>query len=139
MHSKNYIMAIRINRYLSESGYCSRREADTYIINDEVTINDKPALLNSKVSAGDVVKVDGERIIPIRAINYNPIPTAKPRRKVEEAPKVDKLPKWLIELRKKHGNYVEEERPQRTERAPKAKKSKPKSGSRKHTPKKSFN
>ena len=52
----------RINKYLSEVGFCSRRKADDYISDGRVYINGKPALLGSKVSIGDEISVDGEII-----------------------------------------------------------------------------
>lgn len=55
-------MQVRINKYISESGYCSRREADKYIANGGVTINGKRAEIGSQVSPGDIVKVLGEVI-----------------------------------------------------------------------------
>lgn len=55
-------MQIRINKYISESGYCSRREADKYIENGGVTIDGKTAEIGSQVSTGQVVKVFGEII-----------------------------------------------------------------------------
>lgn len=53
---------IRINKYLSEAGVCSRREADKLIEAGRVIINGIPALPGSKVSNSDIVVVDG-RII----------------------------------------------------------------------------
>ena len=52
----------RINKYLSEVGFCSRRKADDYISVGRVYINGKPALLGSKVSIEDEISVDGEII-----------------------------------------------------------------------------
>ena len=52
----------RINKYLSEVGFCSRRKADDYISDGRVYINGKPALLGSKVSIEDEISVDGEVI-----------------------------------------------------------------------------
>ena len=52
----------RINKYLSEVGFCSRRKADDYISGGRVYINGKPALLGSKVNIGDEISVDGEII-----------------------------------------------------------------------------
>ena len=52
----------RINKYLSEVGFCSRRKADDYISDGRVYINGKPALLGSKVNTGDEISVDGEII-----------------------------------------------------------------------------
>lgn len=53
---------MRLNKYLSESGACSRREADTYIAEGRVTINGVPATLGSQVNDGDEVKLDGDRV-----------------------------------------------------------------------------
>ena len=43
----------RINKYLSEVGFCSRRKADDYISDGRVYINGQPALLGSKVNIED--------------------------------------------------------------------------------------
>jgi 23S rRNA pseudouridine2604 synthase len=51
---------VRLNKYLSESGACSRREADTYIEEGRVTINGVPATLGTQVNDGDEVKLDGD-------------------------------------------------------------------------------
>jgi len=53
---------IRINKYLSEVGYCSRRAADKLIEQGRVTINGKVPEMGTKISNEDVVKVDGELI-----------------------------------------------------------------------------
>jgi 23S rRNA pseudouridine2604 synthase len=55
-------MDTSLNKYISESGYCSRREADKYIEQGRVTINGKEARLGNRVGDGDLVQVDGERI-----------------------------------------------------------------------------
>ncbi|WP_426429563.1 23S rRNA pseudouridine(2604) synthase RluF [Winogradskyella sp. HB-48] len=55
--SDNYT---RLNKYLSEAGYCSRREADRLIDAGRVTINDTVPEMGTKVAPDDVVKVDGE-------------------------------------------------------------------------------
>ena len=52
-------MEIRLNKYLSEAGYCSRREADRLIADNRVTINDQLPELGTKVKENDIVKVDG--------------------------------------------------------------------------------
>jgi 23S rRNA pseudouridine2604 synthase len=51
---------VRLNKYLSESGACSRREADTYIAEGRVTVNGVPAALGAQVNDGDEVKLDGD-------------------------------------------------------------------------------
>ena len=53
----------RINKYLSEAGYCSRRAADKLILAGCVTINGTTAELGSKVDLNDLVLVDGKSII----------------------------------------------------------------------------
>ena len=50
-------MAIRINKYLSEAGYCSRREADKLILEGKVTINGKIPEIGTKVEDSDEVEV----------------------------------------------------------------------------------
>ena len=48
---------VRLNKYLSESGVCSRREADRLIESGQVTIDGKPAAMGMKVLPGQIVKV----------------------------------------------------------------------------------
>lgn len=52
----------RINKYLSEVGYCSRRAADKLIEQRRVTINGKVPEMGTKISEGDEVHVDGKII-----------------------------------------------------------------------------
>lgn len=52
----------RLNKFISDSGFCSRREADQYIEEGRVTINEKQARMGATVKAGDKVAVDGEPI-----------------------------------------------------------------------------
>ena len=55
-------MATRLNKYLSEVGYCSRRAADILIKQGKVTINGKVPELGTKVEDGDHLEVEGQRI-----------------------------------------------------------------------------
>ena len=55
-------MATRINKYLSEVGYCSRRVADRLIEEGKVTINGEIPEIGTKVEVGDQVEVEGQRI-----------------------------------------------------------------------------
>lgn len=55
---------IRLNKYISESGICSRREADRFIEQGNVFINGKRAQIGDQVSFGDKVKVNGRDIEP---------------------------------------------------------------------------
>jgi pseudouridine synthase len=52
----------RLNKYISDSGYCSRRFADKLIENNRVTINGKVPELGTKVVSGDRVCIDGNEI-----------------------------------------------------------------------------
>jgi len=52
----------RINKYLSEVGYCSRRAADKLIDQGRVTINGKVPEMGTKIGEGDIVKVDGKLV-----------------------------------------------------------------------------
>ena len=56
-------MEVRINKYLSSAGYCSRREADRLLEQGRVTIDGIPAQMGSKVIDGQTVFVDGKSII----------------------------------------------------------------------------
>ena len=52
----------RINKYLSEIGYCSRREADKLIAVGHVLVNGKKAEMGLKISPGDQITVNGEAL-----------------------------------------------------------------------------
>ena len=58
--TKNLFELKRINKYLSEIGYCSRRAADKLIEAGRVTINGQIPEMGTKIVAGDMVRVDGE-------------------------------------------------------------------------------
>ena len=51
---------MRLNKFISETGVCSRREADKWIEAGRVTCNGRPALLGTRVGAGDDIRIDGE-------------------------------------------------------------------------------
>jgi 23S rRNA pseudouridine2604 synthase len=53
---------LRLNKYISETGLCSRREADARIEAGRVTINGVVATLGTQVAAGDIVCVDGKPV-----------------------------------------------------------------------------
>ncbi|GAB2780677.1 23S rRNA pseudouridine(2604) synthase RluF [Salinimicrobium soli] len=68
----------RLNKYLSEVGYCSRRKADDLIEQGRVTINGQVPEMGTKVAPGDEVRVNGELITPPKKDNvylafYKPI------------------------------------------------------------------
>ncbi len=68
----------RLNKYISESGLCSRRAADRYIELGQVFINGKRAKVGDKVMFGDVVNVNGQSIEPRQAENSILIAYNKP-------------------------------------------------------------
>jgi len=53
---------LRLNKYISETGVCSRREADKWIEAGRVTCNGQSAALGTRVGDGDEVRIDGELI-----------------------------------------------------------------------------
>ncbi len=55
-------MDVRVNKFISDSGYCSRRDADRMIEKRKVTINRKVATLGDRVKAGDEVRINGNLI-----------------------------------------------------------------------------
>ena len=65
-------MEIRLNKLISEAGVCSRREADNFIEMERVTVNGKQPHVGQKVTAEDVVLVDGERLNVEKYIRLTP-------------------------------------------------------------------
>lgn len=55
---------VRLNKFISESGLCSRREADKYIQNGHVFINGRRAQIGDQVMPGDRVRVNGHELEP---------------------------------------------------------------------------
>jgi 23S rRNA pseudouridine2604 synthase len=56
---------VRLNKFISESGLCSRREADRYISQGSVFINGRKAVIGDQVQPGDLVKVNGNLLEPL--------------------------------------------------------------------------
>lgn len=52
--------SINLNKYISSTGICSRREAEKLIIDGKVTINGKPTQLGNRVFDGDIVRINGQ-------------------------------------------------------------------------------
>lgn len=50
---------VRINKYLSEVGFCSRREADKLVEAGRITVNGTPVVMGQKVTSKDIITVDG--------------------------------------------------------------------------------
>ena len=61
---------IRINKFFTEHGICSRREADRLIESGRITINDRVAVLGDRVSRTDVIARDGQAIPWVTAPIY---------------------------------------------------------------------
>ena len=53
---------LRLNKAISDTGFCSRREADRVIEEGRVTINGKEGILGDRVTSNDDIRVDGRRI-----------------------------------------------------------------------------
>ena len=68
----------RLNKYISESGICSRRDADRFIEQGNVYVNSKRAQVGAQVFAGDTVKVNGQLIEPREADDFIFIALNKP-------------------------------------------------------------
>jgi 23S rRNA pseudouridine2604 synthase len=51
---------MRLNKYIGETGFCSRREADRLIAERRVTVNGEPAGIGTQVAEGDEVRIDGQ-------------------------------------------------------------------------------
>ncbi|MFC3561669.1 23S rRNA pseudouridine(2604) synthase RluF [Pedobacter jamesrossensis] len=66
----NNSAATRLNKFISESGLCSRREADRFIEKGNVFINGKRAKIGDQVLAGDRVMVNGHNIEPKEESNF---------------------------------------------------------------------
>jgi 23S rRNA pseudouridine2604 synthase len=69
-------MDISLNKYISDTGICSRREADKFIDDGRVSINGKEAKKGNRVKENDVVFIDGEPIkkktVPVYLIFNKP-------------------------------------------------------------------
>ena len=61
---------IRLNKYISETGICSRREADKLIESGKVTIDGVKATMGMKVGKGQIVKVNGKDITKEEELVY---------------------------------------------------------------------
>ena len=88
-----------LNKYISSSGMCSRREAEKFIKEGRVTINGKPTQLGNRVGKKDLVKLDGRVVKPQNTTLY--IALNKPVGIVSTTD--EREPKNII----KHINYPE--------------------------------
>jgi 23S rRNA pseudouridine2604 synthase len=69
---------IRLNKFIAESGICSRREADKFIEKGAVMINGRKAVVGDTVLPGDRVTVNGNKLEPLTAENKIYIAFNKP-------------------------------------------------------------
>lgn len=60
LQDMNHPDSIRLNKFISDTGFCSRRAADTLIDQGRVTVNGEKSTLGDRVMPDDIVKVDGK-------------------------------------------------------------------------------
>ena len=53
---------VRINKFLSEIGYCSRREADKLVDSKKISVNGKVITMGTKITPTDKIEIDGIEI-----------------------------------------------------------------------------
>lgn len=70
--------SVRLNKFISESGLCSRREADRFIEQGNVFINGRRAKIGDQVNVGDTVRVNGHELEPREGENLVFIALNKP-------------------------------------------------------------
>ena len=77
-------MDIRLNKLLSDAEVCSRREADQFIADGRVTVNGKRPKVGQRVTAEDIVAVDGEELRNIEKYLQQQEETRKEEREQRE-------------------------------------------------------
>ncbi|MFA5645902.1 MAG: pseudouridine synthase [Candidatus Ratteibacteria bacterium] len=68
MQKQNKSNHVRINQYIALTGVCSRRQADLYIMQGRVRVNQANAVTGMKIEERDIVTLDGKRISPSRSL-----------------------------------------------------------------------
>lgn len=116
MAKKEIQPGVRINKYISESGFCSRREADKLVDDERVTINGTLATPGSRVTEGDKVRIDGEPVyfIPMEQREYKLRRYGSSRRSIE--PEGEEKPK-SVNRGRSVSKQSEERRPHRVKEA----------------------
>lgn len=61
---------VRLNKYISETGMCSRREADNMVLMGRVTVDGAQATTGTKIGKNQIVKVDGKAINKVEELVY---------------------------------------------------------------------
>ena len=69
----------RIQKIIADSGYCSRRKAESLMTSGRVRVNGHPVKLGDKAGVRDIITVDGERIYIPKKKNYIYLMLNKPR------------------------------------------------------------
>ena len=64
---------VRLNKFLSEKGICSRREADRLVDEGKVMVNGVCAAMGQKVSSADEIVVDGKKVSHITEVSLRNI------------------------------------------------------------------
>lgn len=70
---------IRLQKYIADAGVCSRRKAEEMISQNRVKVNGHPAMIGQKVSAKDIVTIDGERVARPKKREFVYLMMNKPR------------------------------------------------------------
>ena len=68
VRTEKEMKSVRLNKYLSDAGFCSRREADRLIEEGRVLIDGHQAVIGQKVESGQIVTVDEQIIQPFREL-----------------------------------------------------------------------
>ena len=77
---------MRLNKYISDTGFCSRREADGLIAEGRVTVNGLRARVGAEVGEGDEVKVEWLDFIGFDLGNLLFAECSKPAVKIQRSP-----------------------------------------------------
>ncbi len=75
----DYMEPVRIQKIIADSGYCSRRKAEEYILKGKVKVNGHPVKLGDKAGVKDEITVCGERLYRPKKKNYIYLMLNKPR------------------------------------------------------------
>lgn len=70
---------VRLQKYIADAGVCSRRKAEEMIAQNRVKVNGRPAVIGQKVSAKDIVTIDGERVARPKKREFVYLMMNKPR------------------------------------------------------------
>jgi len=57
---------MRLNKYMSDAGVCSRRQADRLVEEGRIMVDGRPAVLGQQIEEGQKITLDGKEIVPVR-------------------------------------------------------------------------